>query len=1198
MLYQPQWIGLDFPFTPETAQRAIAFLERHAEGRGVTLDITDASLVGNDDIIFARDYDSADQAIARLQWMLAGGDPTKPGGDTRYALDPDFERKHPRAPEGTPTGGKFIEKPGDEDDEDRSEFDSLPSEKVLLAAKPDLAKVAQEEYDQWDESNVDEYAEGGICHLIADRMADVLNGRGIEASTVSAQIGKQHVWVVARTSDGVYTVDIPPGVYETGGGYHWKKIPDVTFEAGDVVIDRLSRDPGDFDQYLDYALDPEFERKHPRAPEGTPQGGKWIDTPGEAEDEDEPPTSYPVRGEDPPEGYIRVFRGINPERNRIAGKDDTHGFWFTTAYDDAVGYANWDYEGTGELGPGRAIVAVDIREDVAFEAAQSGSRRHIADVDELYDTERPVELLLDLADARNATFYEGDLEAARAGVVRGAKLQYATDPDFERKHPRAPQGTLEGGTWIEKPGTDVAPPAFRPVSAEDFVAARDRSGRPGFLSASGPADLKDHRLYTTADGAVGYALDRQGDIQNVFNNGGPKGSGTEAMLSAILRGGRTLDCYDGFLPSFYSQFGFVETGRMKFNPEYAHGWDTAKYDSPDVVFMAWKGFPVAPDTIRTRLRDKQNWRKHDSATNYYAGQDWDTAKADSRRAARSGPDRERPGGRVGGAERRPDSGAGQSVGRAIAAHAQDPAFERKHPRGPGGRWVTVGGVEYEVRPNPFKRESPDVALWANDAMVTNYHPTVEGAMEELQKTQKEIEAAAIRRANLARALDQVKLGRATSDDHQAILLMYPHRGADLYEGGAMGILRDALGLRPMEARRRLRHGVRGGGLDAAGRNLYPLVDVLALVRQQAVKAHAVDPDFETKHPRAPKGTAKGGKFIEKPEGVADDELVVGPKGKRGIWHVIDGEQAFVPVREGEPFEKAIARRRHAMRVHRWEQENKTRRHEVRAAHEARKAAGLVVPRAKKPAEAPAEPRVAPVAGAYPEETTLTSSGVSSVKKLGGGVSDSRVVTFVNGEKAVFKLPLEKSIRRNIPVGGDTAREAAAWEVAKLVGMTDMVPATIVRTINGERGSLQGFVKNAEVAHEVRGDRKYDGETDLRRAAIFDLMVGNTDRHEGNWMIKRSSDKLALIDNGLAFPNEKKVRGLRSGFLSPASHLKLTDADRKSWGTALPKMAAKLRAVGLDEASIQGFEGRVNYLLRPEIRTVSDLMQKVSAGGYW
>jgi hypothetical protein len=95
-------------------------------------------------------------------------------------------------------------------------------------------------------------------------------------------------------------------------------------------------------------------------------------------------------------------------------------------------------------------------------------------------------------------------------------------------------------------------------------------------------------------------VDPHGDVQNVFNNGGPKGAGGKALVAAIENGGRTLDCYAGFLPRFYRQFGFVETGRMKFNPDFASkDWNFARDGHPDVVFMAWKGYPEGGSGCRS-----------------------------------------------------------------------------------------------------------------------------------------------------------------------------------------------------------------------------------------------------------------------------------------------------------------------------------------------------------------------------------------------------------------------------------------------------------------------------------------------------------------------------------------------------------------------------------------------------------------------
>ena len=124
---------------------------------------------------------------------------------------------------------------------------------VRTKIAPALAKVAQEVYDKWDESDVDCYAGGGICHFIAEEMAGALQSEGIEANTVSQQIGEQHVYVVAKLKDGVYAIDIPPSTYETGGGYSWKKIPDVAITKDDIVVDKIDGDPDSYGDYIEMA---------------------------------------------------------------------------------------------------------------------------------------------------------------------------------------------------------------------------------------------------------------------------------------------------------------------------------------------------------------------------------------------------------------------------------------------------------------------------------------------------------------------------------------------------------------------------------------------------------------------------------------------------------------------------------------------------------------------------------------------------------------------------------------------------------------------------------------------------------------------------------------------------------------------------------------------------------------------------------
>ena len=122
---------------------------------------------------------------------------------------------------------------------------------------PQLAQAAQKCYDDWDESKFNdpdgfelEYAGGGICHFIADEFVSILDQHGIEAAAVTQQVGEQHVFTIAQLPDGVYIVDIPPSVYETGAAYTWQRKPDIQINVNDIYIEKISNNPEDFEEYI------------------------------------------------------------------------------------------------------------------------------------------------------------------------------------------------------------------------------------------------------------------------------------------------------------------------------------------------------------------------------------------------------------------------------------------------------------------------------------------------------------------------------------------------------------------------------------------------------------------------------------------------------------------------------------------------------------------------------------------------------------------------------------------------------------------------------------------------------------------------------------------------------------------------------------------------------------------------------------
>lgn len=245
------------------------------------------------------------------------------------------------------------------------------------------------------------------------------------------------------------------------------------------------------------------------------------------------------------------------------------------------------------------------------------------------------------APAQRQTKYSPDQPRVPAGSPGGGQW---TDGGGSAGGESPSSGGQAGGAW---PLAGVVRPtvSFATTTPEKFVAARDNSKRSGFLTQSSAEELKGSKLYLSEDGRVGGALAADGaDMGNLFNNGGPRGAGAEALLQLMRDGGRTADCFDGYLPGLYANFGLVETGRMKFNREYAPaGWNYDRDGEPDVVFLA-KARDVGDDNaIRERVYgDKGRWTPQIRSTKYY--EDYDQAKRDAlaiadayrRRAGRAG----------------------------------------------------------------------------------------------------------------------------------------------------------------------------------------------------------------------------------------------------------------------------------------------------------------------------------------------------------------------------------------------------------------------------------------------------------------------------------------------------------------------------------------------------------------------------------
>ena len=129
-----------------------------------------------------------------------------------------------------------------------------------------------------------------------------------------------------------------------------------------------------------------------------------------------------------------------------------------------------------------------------------------------------------------------------------------------------------------------------------------------------------------------------------------------------------------------------------------------------------------------------------------------------------------------------------------------------------------------------------------------------------------------------------------------------------------------------------------------------------------------------------------------------------------------------------------------------------------------------------------------------------------------GRTGARIVELEGGVRGVFKFDNPSSKLNN------HRYEIAAYRIDKLLGL-NVVPPTVERTVNGEVGSLQLLVENAEVARDLEKNGRYP--TPNGKIYLLDYLIRNFDRensvisNKGNYMIRKDGSQVA-IDHGLSF----------------------------------------------------------------------------------
>ncbi|HEX7619579.1 MAG TPA: SCO1664 family protein [Anaerolineales bacterium] len=122
--------------------------------------------------------------------------------------------------------------------------------------------------------------------------------------------------------------------------------------------------------------------------------------------------------------------------------------------------------------------------------------------------------------------------------------------------------------------------------------------------------------------------------------------------------------------------------------------------------------------------------------------------------------------------------------------------------------------------------------------------------------------------------------------------------------------------------------------------------------------------------------------------------------------------------------------------------------------------------------------------------------------------------------AVYKPRRGEQSLWDFPEASLAGREVAAYLVSEALGF-GFVPLTILRDGPFGHGSLQQYIEHNPNLHYF--NLKPTDRPRLRPVALFDLLVNNADRKGGHILLQKRTRKLYLIDHGLCFHAEDKLR---------------------------------------------------------------------------
>lgn len=161
-----------------------------------------------------------------------------------------------------------------------------------------------------------------------------------------------------------------------------------------------------------------------------------------------------------------------------------------------------------------------------------------------------------------------------------------------------------------------------------------------------------------------------------------------------------------------------------------------------------------------------------------------------------------------------------------------------------------------------------------------------------------------------------------------------------------------------------------------------------------------------------------------------------------------------------------------------------------------------------------------------EENILRTLRKGKVELQGEFVWGSNYTFFVQiefeGQKypAVYKPTRGERPLWDFPTASLSKREVAAYLVSAALGW-DLVPPTVfIKKGPYGAGSLQWFIPHDPNYHYFNFSA--EDRQRLRPVVLFDLLINNADR-KGSHILKDADGHLWLIDHGVSFHSEEKLR---------------------------------------------------------------------------